>query len=239
MPHRTLQLKEVAAYLHISEGDVEDLVRRGEIPCEKKGDRVVFRQKEIDAWASQRIIGLSGKPLQEFHRKSSARAFDLSNEHAIFPELVKVNRVAPSLKSKTKASVLRDMVDLAAKTGLVNQPEELLKTILEREQMCSTALSGGMALLHPHAHQPYLFQDSFVALGRTVQAIPFGAPDGMATDLYFMICCQDDRLHLHVLARICTICHHTSALLELREADTAEDMLHVLVNAEAEVIKAL
>jgi PTS system nitrogen regulatory IIA component len=239
MPHRVFNLEEVAAYLHVNKADIQQLVKRKEIPFEQKGDRILFRLKDIDAWASQRILGLSGKPLQEYHRKSSAKAFDLSKEHAIIPDLMKPEYVAAALKSKTKPSVLRDMVDLAGGTNLVHEPGELLKTIVEREQMCSTALSGGMALLHPHAHQPYLFEESFMVLGRTVQAIPFGAPDGMATDIFFMICCQDDRLHLHVLARICTICHHTSALLNVREAETAQEMLDTLIAAEREVIKSL
>ena len=239
MPHRVFDLKEVASYLHIAQADVERLVRSREIPFEKKGDRFVFRRAEVDAWASQRILGLSGKRLDEYHKQSSAKAYDLSKEHAIIPDLMKVEYIDPALKSKTKASVLADMMKLADRTGLVQNVSELQKTIHQREQMCSTALSGGMALLHPHSHQPYLFDDSFIALGRTIQPIPFGAPDGMATDIFFMICCQDDRLHLHVLARLCTICHHTDALLSIREAETAQEVHGALVAAETDVIRTL
>ena len=239
MPYRAFNLEEVSSYLHVSAADIQLLVKRGEIPVEKKGERLVFRKKEIDEWASRRILGLSGKPLQEFHRKASARAFDVSQEHALFPILMKSAFVEPHLRSKTKASVLRDMVNLADSTGLVHQKEELLKTILEREEMCSTALPGGMAMLHPRTPDPYLFETSFVALGRTIQPIPFGAPDGLATDLFFMICCQDDRLHLHVLARLCTICLNASVLLDLRKAETASELYDALLEAELDVIKTL
>ena len=239
MTHRIFDLKEVASYLHIAQADVQRLVRDREIPFEKKGDRLVFRRAEVDAWASQRILGLSGKPLADYHKTSSAKVYDLSKDRAIIPDLLKAEHIDAGLKSKTKASVLADMLELADRTGHVQNAAELKKTIQQRELMCSTALSGGMALLHPHSHQPYLFDDSFIALGRTIQAIPFGAPDGMATDIFFMICCQDDRLHLHVLARLCTICHHTGALLAIREAETAQEIHDALVEAEAEVIRGL
>lgn len=239
MPYRVFNLKDVAEYLHLSKGDVEELVRTGGIPFEKQGDRVVFRKNEVDAWASQRILGLSSKGLKAYHKRSSAKAHDLSKEHRIIPELVKEPHIAPALTAKTKSSVLRQMVALAGDTGLVPDPQELLKTLEERERLGTTALSGGIALLHPRHHQPYAFDDSFVVLGRAIQPIPFGSPDGATTDLFFLICCQDDRIHLHVLARLCMMCHYTSLLLELRDAADAAAMYKALVESEEEIVREL
>lgn len=242
MAHRIFNLYEVADYLHLSRGDIERLVRRNEIPFERKGEKLIFNRNEIDVWASKRIIGSGkdGEQLAEFHKKTvSSKDHNLSKEHAIIPDLLKVNFVECAMKSKTKSSIIRDMVALADKTDLLLQKADLLKSLQEREQMCSTALAGGIALLHPRIHQPYMFEDSFIVLGRTVQPIPFGSPDGMTTDLFFLVCCQDDRTHLHVLARLCVLCYQTSMLLDLREAESAEDMYTILINAEQEVVKEL
>ncbi len=240
MPHRIFNLYEVADYLHLARTEIERLVRRNEIPHERKGEKVLFSRNEIDAWASQRMLEGKGKTeLAEFHKKSTAKAHNLSKQYAIIPELLKESFIEPALKAKTKASVLSEMVALAEGTGLLLQKADLLKGLKEREQMCSTALAGGIALLHPRAHQPYMFEDSFLVLGRTLQAVPFGSPDGMTTDLFFLVCCQDDRTHLHVLARLCVLCYQTTLLLDLRDAATAEDMRTLLVSAEQEVIKDL
>jgi nitrogen PTS system EIIA component len=115
----------------------------------------------------------------------------------------------------------------------------LLTSLEARERLCSTALAGGVALLHPRNHEPYMFDDSFIVVGRTVQAVPFGSPDGATTDLFFLVCCQDDQIHLHVLARICMMAHHTSVLLEMREAPDAGAIYHALVASEEEVIRTL
>ncbi len=242
MAHRIFNLYEVADYLHLSRGDVERLVRRNEIPFERKGEKLIFNRNAIDEWASKRIIGSKkdSEQLAEFHKKANTpKNHNLSKEHAIIPDLLKPEFVAEAMKSKTKASVIRDMVALADKTDLLLQKADLLKSLQEREQMCSTALAGGIALLHPRTHQPYMFDDSFIVLGRTAQAIPFGSPDGMTTDLFFLVCCQDDRTHLHVLARLCVLCYQTTMLLDLREAGSAEEMFQVLIKAEQEVIKDL
>lgn len=239
MPYRTFNLKEVAEYLHLPKADVEALVREGEIPHDRQGERLVFRKKEIDGWASRRILGFSKKHLTDYHKRSSAKAHDLSKQHAIVPELMKPEFIEPAMTSKTRASVVRDMVKLAARTGLVPSSSDLVTSLEQRERLGSTALAGGIALLHPLNHEPYMFDDSFIVLGRSVQPVPFGSPDGATTDLFFLACCQDDRIHLHVLARLAVMCHYTSLLLELREARDVSGMYGALVEAENEVIRQL
>ncbi len=239
MPYRTFSIDEVADHLHVSKKDIEQLVRRKEIPFVQQGDRVLFRQRDVDSWASRRLLGLSQDKLADYHKISSAKSHDLSAKHSIIPELIQPSFIDPQLSSKTKSSVIRDMVKLAEKTNLLNYPDDLLNGIEEREKMCSTALAGGIALLHTANHEPYLSEDTFIVLGRTIQPVPFGSPDGRTTDLFFLICAQDDRIHLHCLARICMMCYHTGLLLELRDAPDATSMMESLIKSEAEIIKAL
>lgn len=239
MPYQVFNLTEAAEHLHLPEDTLAELARRGEIPCEKQGGRLVFRHREIDEWASRRVLGFNAENLSDFHRISTAKYHDLSNEAAILPALSKPDWIAPALACRSKASVIREMAGLADRTGLVCYPEELHTSLLEREKLCSTALAGGLALLHPRHHEPYMFEDSFVALGRSVGQIPFGSPDGATTDLFFLVCCQDDRIHLHVLARLCMMCHQTSLLLELRGAAGADEMHRLLVASEEQVIRQL
>lgn len=239
MPHRVLNVAEVAAYLHLTAPDVQRLMKDKEIPFEKQGDRIAFRRNEIDAWASQRILAFSNKRLVDYHTSSSARVQAASSRQAIMPQFISAQWIDPGLASRTRASVIRDMVALADKTQLVSDARELLQTIEERERLCSTALPGGFALLHPRHHDPYMFSESFMVLGRAVQPIHFNSPDGNPTDLFFLVCCQDDRIHLHVLARLCTMQQQTQLLATLRAAGTASEMLEVLIAAENEVTRHL
>ena len=187
MPYRTFSLNEVALYLHLARTDVEILVRRREIPVERQGERLVFRKKDIDVWASQRILGLSHKRLTTYHKQTSALTRDLSHQSLIVAALVRPEAIEPALTSKTKSSVLRDMVALADRTSLVCNPRDFLQSLVERERLCSTALSDGIALLHPRNHDPYMVVNSFISIGRAIHPVPFGAPDGNRTDLFFLI----------------------------------------------------
>lgn len=211
-------------------------MRRNEIPHEKVGERATFRRIEIDAWASQRLLGMRGEEVQDFHENSTARHHDLSNQHALIPELMKPEYIDHHLAVKTRNAAIRGMVDLANRTSLVIYPEDLLSGVDEREKMGSTALPGGLALMHPPHHDPYMFEDTFIVLGRAPSPIPFGSPDGRLTDLFFLVCSQDDKIHLHLLARLSMMCFHTPLLLDLHEAMDREAMYEVLVASEAEVI---
>lgn len=239
MPHRIMSVKEVAAYLHLPVADVEQLVRQREIPGQKQGDRTIFRRAEIDAWASQRILKFTSPKLAHYHSTTSAKIKEFSMDAAMMPQLVTPDRINIALTVKTRASTIRAMVALAGSTDLVSDEDELLTLIEEREQLCSTALPGGWAVLHPRHHDPYMFSESFMVVGRTLQPIHFGAQDGQPTNLFFLLCCQDDRLHLHTLARLCTLCMETELLMDLRAAHSNRDMLKAIITAEEAILRHL
>ncbi len=236
MSYQTFSIEEVAEYLHLTPGDIERLLENGEIPSEERGGRVVFRKQDIDGWASQRILGMQDRGLVEYHQKTSRGTRQVLEHEAIMPDLLQPDYIDPALAAKTKASVLREMVALADRTGNVNQSRDLLESLSAREELCSTALPEGLALLHPRHHDPYMFESSFIALGRSVQEIHFGAPDGQPTTLFFLICCQDDRIHLHTLARLCLMAQRTRLLASLREAPDAAAMHAEILAAEAQVL---
>jgi nitrogen PTS system EIIA component len=239
MPHTLLSVSDVAAYLHVPETDVEAWALRADIPCERRGDRYVFRRSEIEVWASCRLLGGPEQRLRNYHARSSEALGNEARLRRVVPALMKREWIAPAMTSRTRASVIRDLVERAEHTGLVNYPDDLRRCIESRERETSTALPGGVALLHPGHRQPYQFEESFVLLGRTVQALPFGAPDNGPTDLFFLVCCSEDRMHLHVLARLCLLCYHTRAIAQLRAASGAVEMFDELARAEEQVLASL
>lgn len=236
MPHRILEINEVAHYLNLVPSEVERLVRDHEIPFERHGSRLVFRKVEIDSWASPRVLSMDERRLRVYHRTTA------ESESAPFPsqapvtELLLPEAIEPAMPAKTKASVIREMVKVGARTGRVCDVTELVAQLAAREDVTSTGLPGGLALLHPRSPEDWLFESAFLALGRAIQKIPFGAPDGRPTDLFFLVACPDPRLHLLVLARLCFMAQQTAMLEDLRGATTAEEMQHCIAGAEQEAL---
>jgi nitrogen PTS system EIIA component len=236
MPHRTFNIQDLTEYLHLGPGDVERLMRETDIPYTTRGGRAFFQRTEIDAWASQRILGLPSKRLDVYHAKAVRGTREVFPHLALIPELLKPDYIDLALPAKTRASVLRDVIALAERSGRVLDSRELLESVKQREALCSTALPGGFALLHPRSHADYRFEGSFIVLGRTVQPVPFGAPDGRPTQLFFLICCEDDRIHLHTLARLCVMAQKTEVMGELFNAADAHAAYEALAIAEVTVL---
>lgn len=236
MPHRMFTLEEVAKYLHLDPQDIERLVKNRDIPFERHGPRVVFRRVDIDAWASPRVMGMDGGGLADYHRKSSAAASEHLPHETLIPQLLSPKGIDPMLRAKTRPAVLRAMTELAKKTGLVCDSAGLLSGLEAREAICSTGMPGGLALLHTRHPEPWLFEAPFIVLGRAAQLVPFGAPDGRPTDLFFLLATPDDRFHLHTLARVALLAQKTDVLEQLRAADDADEMFDLLVASEAQIL---
>ncbi len=227
-----LTLDEVAEYLHLTPEDVVRLLKTADMPHTMRGEHPIFLRGDVDEWASRRIMGLPDRRLSAFHDQTMPQVRRIREEDALMPELIRTDYINLELPSRTKSSVLRDMVDFAAGTGRVFDPKSLLESIQIREELCSTALPGGAALLHARHHEEYQYEGSFLMLGRTIATIPFGASDGGHTRLFFLICCGDDRLHLHTLARLCLMVQKTDLLAQLWRAEDADSAIAILGECE-------
>ncbi len=238
MPYRFISADEAAEYLHLRPHDLDELVKARLIPFERRGDRIVFRRQDLDDWASRHILGSAGSDPVTRDRPSWPRACALSPSAPLLPGLIRPEQINAAMSAKTKASVLHDLVALAKSTGWVCDPPELAASLLAREALCSTAVPGGVAFLHPRSPDPYRFTRSFLLLGRTLRPIHYGAPDGHPTELFFLLGCQDDRLHLHTLARLCLLAQKTDLLEQLRAAPDPAGMHASLITAELAVLSA-
>lgn len=220
----------------MSLNDLRHFAQRGEVACVKRGDMYFFEHRELDEWAQRRLMVLNEKTLTAEHKVAMIERRRNDGHDFHVADLLRPETIAPALTAKGRAGVLRDMTDFADSTGLLYDPETLFAELSAREEVASTAAGGGVAFLHPRYHDPYLFQETFLALGRTVRPVFFGSQDGEGTDLFFMICCTDHTLHLHILARLCLLAHGTPLLQELREAPDAETMHAALKKAEDEFL---
>ncbi|NBY02372.1 MAG: hypothetical protein EBQ87_10390 [Planctomycetes bacterium] len=80
-------------------------------------------------------------------------------------------------------------------------------------------------------NQKYL-GESIISLGIVPNGIPFGAPDGKLTSIFFLVCCIDDKTHLQVLARLTRLFRREGFLEALREMNSQADIWHLVRQTE-------
>jgi PTS system nitrogen regulatory IIA component len=235
MPHRSLTIQEVAQMLGTDARRVERMAQRGEIPCQKVGRQLRFNRAEITEWLQQQVGGMSDQHLAEVDAGMTEQRETQQDDMIVAP-LLRPEAVTTSLGSRTKDSTLRELVALAEKTGLVLNSPELVEAVIHREELCSTAMEGGIAIPHPRRPLPYAIAEPILAVARTTQGIVFGAPDGHLTSLFFLTASQDDRHHLHVLARLCRMLYDPDFVTRLAEADTPQAMIDLMKDRESQVV---
>jgi PTS system nitrogen regulatory IIA component len=234
MPYRTMTMQEVAKLLGADVRRVERMAQRGEIPCQKIGGRFRFNRAEITEWLQQHMGAMSHDHLAEVDAGITTQR--QTQDETIVTPLLRPEAVTTNLGSRTKNSTLRELVALAEQTGLILDARALVDAVIHREELYSTALEGGVAIPHPRRPLPEALAEPILVVARTSQGIAFGAPDGRLTNLFFLIASQDDRYHLHVLARLCRMLRDEKFVAKLEAAETREEMIELLKERERKVL---
>jgi PTS system nitrogen regulatory IIA component len=226
--------QQVAGYLCMDLRELRKLAQRGDIPCRRVGDTYLFRKGQVDHWVEERMHEFDPRRLAQIERGVSAH-HGFEHEELLVP-LIPSKGLAVPLEARTREKALRSLVDLAVAAEVVYDADELLGEIREREKLCPTALLPGVAIPHPRHPLPWDIVESFVVAGMTVSGIPFGAEDGSLTRIFFLVCCKDERTHLHVLARLARVLHQGDAVKELLAAQDEQQFRAILHRREDEVL---
>lgn len=227
MAIRQLNLDDAAAYLHMPSRDIIAYAREGELPYIGDISRPSFREDDLDAWASRHILAMNERKLDDYE-KNAAHDHRKDGVALSLTSLLSIDRINLNFNARTKASVISESVRMADELGLLYDPKDLLESLRRREELCSTAMAGGFAILHPRCHDPYLASESFLLFGRTATPIHFGAPDGKPTDLFFTLVCHEDKVHLRTLARLCMLLNDKTLIELLRNSDSPAEIVDAI-----------
>jgi PTS system nitrogen regulatory IIA component len=231
MSDEDFDIDRLAAFLHLSPQQVTRLADRGKIPARKIGGQWRFAGADVHHWLEERI-GLS----DDVELQQVEGALDRSApEHEAAPNIAAMlppAAIAVPLEGKSRNKVITAMVETAAATGMLWDPDRLAEAVRAREDMHPTALESGVALLHPRRPMANILEEPFLAFGRTVQGVPFGGSRGVLTDLFFLILSTDDRGHLRTLARLSRMLGDATFLSELRAAPNAAAVQEIIARRE-------
>lgn len=221
-----MDLEQVASYLQRDAREVSKLASRGHLPGKKISGEWRFARTEINYWIETQLHDYSDEQLT---------ALEAADEPLV-SALLSETMMAVPLAAGTRASALKELVNLAEQTWQVYDPEAIHTAIRQREDMGSTALSNGVAIPHPRRPLPAALGESVIAYGRTASAIPFGGDHGGLTDIFFLVCCRDHKTHLGVLARLSRMLLRDGFVAELRAADSVAESYRIIANAEGELL---
>ena len=235
MASQDLDEDQLATYLHITPQQVRKLADRGRLPGRRISGSWRFAEAEIHTWLEEQIGISEGEDLDKVqnvvNRWTANHADDSLTIHKmLLPEAIEI-----PLSARTRGSVVRRMCAIAENTGLLWDSSRMLDAVLAREDLHPTALDNGVALLHPRRPQASILGEPLLALGVSPQPIPFGNQSGHLTDVFFLICSTDDRVHLQVLAKLSQLLGISEFLTALRAAESSQSACEIVLRFEQEL----
>lgn len=228
-------IESLAAYLHLDPGQVLKLAERDKLPGRKVTGQWRFSRAEVHHWLEERIGLSSDEELIQMEGVLRRAATEPDEQAVSIAGMMPLEAMAVPLAARTRGSVITSLVDVAAQTGWLWDTSKMSEAVRAREDMMATALENGVALLHPRRPMASILGQAFVAFGRTDRGIPFGAPRGGLTDLYFLILSLDDRGHLQVLARLSRLLSDPALVDALREAPDAVTAHEAIAQREGQL----
>ena len=144
--------------------------------------------------------------------------------------LVSKNLVTVSLKSRTRETVISEIVEDICKQKKIKSKKEILESILEREKQETTAIGHGVAIPHTRLG---LIKDVLFFVGVSKTGIDFSSPDGKPVHLVFLFITPltESQTHLKILSKIANLIKKDSFINHLITAQT-DGELYRLLNTE-------
>ncbi|MDY6862510.1 MAG: PTS sugar transporter subunit IIA [Thermodesulfobacteriota bacterium] len=142
-------------------------------------------------------------------------------------EFLDENRIISELTSTKKVEVLKELIATLATYEKNIDREELLRVLLEREELGSTGIGDGIAI--PHGKLKGI--DKIIAVfGRSFKGVDFKSMDGKMAQLLFLLVAPENSagIHLKALARISRLLKDSTFRKKLIEAKGSTEILEVI-----------
>jgi mannitol/fructose-specific phosphotransferase system IIA component (Ntr-type) len=145
----------------------------------------------------------------------------------LIPERINLN-----LKAKKKTEAIKELIGLI-KSG--TEAEQLLETLLTREELGSTGIGKGIGI--PHCRS-LLIDKLEIAVGRSKNGFDFNAIDKKPVHFLFLIIAppQDPgNQYLITLGRIAVVCQELTKKKRMFESQTPEELIALIKKIEENI----
>lgn len=146
-------------------------------------------------------------------------------------DFLNAQNVIPTLASREKNAVLREVADGLASAHPPLDKNRVLQVLLDRERISTTAIGEGVAI--PHGKLPGV--DHVIGVfARSAEGIDFASLDGAPTHLFFVLIAPENAAadHLKALARISRLLKDEVFRRRLMEAKTRQEIFQTIAEED-------
>jgi PTS system nitrogen regulatory IIA component len=141
--------------------------------------------------------------------------------------LLQDDLIIEEIEATDKMGVLREFARRLKSTGRIQNEEELVRVLAERESLGSTGIGNGIAIPHGKMNN---IPEMIVAFGRSNRGVEYNSLDQQPVHLFFLIVTPDGRQgdHLKTLARVSRILKNPVLRDDLRKASQRSELQRLI-----------
>jgi PTS system nitrogen regulatory IIA component len=223
-----LSVRDAAGLLHVSEKTIYRWIKQQVIPAYRVQDQYRFNRAEILEWATSRRLNVSS----DIFHEPEVEGQPVPSLHAALVS----GGVHYRVSGHDKDSALHEVVELLRLPDEVDR-EFLLRVVLAREAIASTAIGQGLAI--PHVRNPVVLHVDrpLIALCFLENPIDYGALDGQPVGTLFMIISPTTRAHLHLMSKLAFVLRDPEVRGAIERQDSRQEILRQVQRAEQSLVQ--
>jgi nitrogen PTS system EIIA component len=224
-----LSVRDAAGLLNVSEKTIYRWIKQHSIPAYQVQDQYRFNRAEILEWATSRRLNVSS----DIFAEPEAAGQPVPS----LVEAIEAGGVHYRVSGFDKKSALREVIQLLRLPEEVDR-EFLLRVLLARETLATTAIGDGIAI--PHVRNPVVLHIDrpTISLCFLEQPLQYGALDGKPVQALFTIISPTTRAHLHLLAKLSFVLRDPQFRRALRNQDSRQAIFAQVRKAERRLVIA-
>jgi excisionase family DNA binding protein len=216
---KLFSVAEAAEYLKVSDSVVNEMIKSKILKKTGIARNIKIKKNDIDAW----LETLTAK---------EEEILAMQRVICVFKDYFKPENILLDFFADNKYEAIGVMSKKARDLKIVKDHKWLYEIVVAREELVSTAVGKGVAMLHPRHMHPTKIKEPTILFGRTTEGVEFDAPDDQPVNLFFMLLLHNDKQHLFSLSYITKFLMHESNIKILTEAKTANEVYKAIASFE-------
>ena len=142
-------------------------------------------------------------------------------------EMIDSRFIKLDLSDSNKFELIEELLDVAVAQGKINNREQALKDLIEREQYLSTGFENGLAV--PHAKTDAV-DDMVLVFGLNREGVDFDSLDGKPTHFVFLLLSPMDTSgpHIQTLALLARNFQNEGNIEKLKDVTGEKELLEII-----------
>ena len=218
-----LKLKDIIELLNVPEKTIVQWIRDRGMPATKIKNQYYFNKAEVSEWVLTHNIAVSENIFN----------LNLTNKPVLISQLIRKGGIYHNIQGNNINDIITGIVDvIGIPRGLTK--ETVRASLLQREEMMSTAVGNGIAFPHPRNPIISEVEDEGISICFLARKINYNAMDKKPVGVLFIIISSNSNRHLEILSKISFLCRQEDFVKILWGGQGTDEILSYIKMKEKE-----